>query len=190
MECQFCKTVLASKYSLQVHQKRVKYCLKIQEQTNSNVINELIECEYCKKKQSKNNFERHKNNCKISFIIQLKSRDDEVLKLKEEISSLKAQLDIYKNLSIDSQQCIKEIAKQPKTSTSTTNNNILNLAPFNMTEFTEKVTYAIDTNMTEAHVLDGQEGVARLVSSCLKTDDGKKLITCTDISRGIWNPKI
>ena len=30
MECQYCKKTLTSKYSLKVHKKKTKYCLKIQ----------------------------------------------------------------------------------------------------------------------------------------------------------------
>jgi hypothetical protein len=43
--------------------------------------------------------------------------------------------------------------------------------------------------MTDEHVIEGQEGIAKLVSCCFTTDDGKKLITCTDISRGVWKSK-
>ena len=35
----------------------------------------------------------------------------------------------------------------------------------------------------------GQEGVARLISSCFTQLDGRKTIACTDISRGVWKSK-
>ena len=214
MECQYCKTILINKYSLQLHQKRTKYCLKIQEKTNDKIQSELLICDSCKKSFSVNNFKRHIHGCKIKknkeqeifkeennlIILSLKnevaSLKEEhsltIASLKEENILLKAQLDIYKNLSNDSQQCIKEIAKQPKTTSNTTNKsntNILNLAPLDMADLTERITQIINTKMTDSHVIDGQEGVARLVSCCFKTDDGRKLITCTDTSRGIWKSK-
>lgn len=211
MECQYCKSILINKYSLQLHQKRTKYCLKIQEKTNDKIQSELLICDSCKKSFSVNNFKRHIDGCKIKknkeqeifkeennlIILSLKnevaSLKEEhsliIASLKEENILLKAQLDIYKNLSTESQQCIKEIAKQPKTTSNTNNTNILNLAPLDMTDLTERITELIDTKMTASHVIDGQEGVARLVSCCFKTEDGRKLITCTDVSRGIWKSK-
>lgn len=203
MECQYCKKVLTTKNSLSLHQKRAKYCLKIQEQKNNNIHSDLIECEFCKKQQSKHNFDRHKSTCKMALIIKNKDKDEQIILLKEEITerdksiiekdkeieSLKAQLQIYKSLSNDSQQCIKEIAKQPKTTNNTNTNNILNLAPLDMDILTERLTDVINSKMTESHVLDGQEGMARLVSCCFKTEDGKNLIACTDSSRGVWKSK-
>jgi hypothetical protein len=53
----------------------------------------------------------------------------------------------------------------------------------------EQLTDVINTKMTDEHVLEGQEGIAKLVSCCFTTNDGKKLITCTDIARGVWKSK-
>jgi hypothetical protein len=191
MECEHCKNLFNSKYSLNCHQQRAKYCLKIQEQKNNILTIDLITCEYCNKQISSHNFERHKNTCKLSLISRLKISEECNLKLKEEISTLKAQLEIYKNLSSDSQQCIKEIAKQPKTTTSNTSNtnNVMNLAPLDMNVLTEKLKTVINEKMTEQHLLEGQEGIAKLIASCFTLEDGKKLITCTDTSRGIWKSK-
>jgi len=64
MLCNFCGNKFETKYSLQTHQKRAKYCLKIQEESNSEITSELIKCEYCKKSFSPHNADRHYQNCK------------------------------------------------------------------------------------------------------------------------------
>jgi hypothetical protein len=196
IKCEYCDKELSSKYNLKLHQEKAKYCLKIQGKN----INEL-KCEYCNASFTRKSvYDNHTFTCKIKknrtqeeLVITLKK---EIVKLKEDIikkdkkiENIEVQLNIYKNLSADSQQCIKEIAKQPKNTTNTTTNNILNLAPLDMNILKEQLTNVINTKMTDEHVLEGQEGIAKLVSCCFKTDDGKKLITCTDISRGVWKSK-
>jgi hypothetical protein len=199
LKCQYCDKELSSKYNLKLHQEKAKYCLKIQGKN----INGL-KCEYCNALFTRKSvYDNHMITCKVKksktqeeLVIELK---EEIIKLKDDIirkdkkiESIEAQLNIYKNLSADSQQCIKEIAKQPKnnnTTNNTTTNNILSLAPLDMNILKEQLSNVINTKMTEEHVLEGQEGIAKLVSCCFTTDDGKKLITCTDISRGVWKSK-
>jgi len=99
----------------------------------------------------------------------------------------------YKQQIQELQNKLENIAvkaiNRPTTTNNTTNNNILNLAPLDMASLTEQITNVINTQMTEAHVLEGQEGIAKLIYRCFTTEDGKKLITCTDISRGTWKSK-
>jgi hypothetical protein len=195
LKCQYCDTELSSKYNLKLHQEKAKYCLKIQ---GKHSTKEII-CEYCNCSfNRKSVYTNHVNVCKVKKMKEQQCFTNDMTLLKEEnallkqkISSLEAQLNIYKNISIDSQQCIKEIAKQPKSNTTnnTTTNNILNLAPLDMNVLKEQLSNVINTKMTEEHVIEGQEGIAKLVSCCFTTDDGKKLITCTDISRGVWKSK-
>jgi hypothetical protein len=58
-----------------------------------------------------------------------------------------------------------------------------------MNVLTQKIKTVIDEKMTEQHLLEGQEGLAKLLASCFTLEDGRKLITCTDTSRGIWKSK-
>ena len=47
MECQYCKNTFKSVNGLQTHQKRAKYCLKIQKDQGISVIAKMFICEYC-----------------------------------------------------------------------------------------------------------------------------------------------
>jgi hypothetical protein len=193
MICEYCNTTFTDKYVLVNHQKRAKYCIEIQKEKGIISENNLYQCEYCQISIAKNTKSRHLQTCKLKTQTLLNESYNKIKELEKliiekdkKIENIEAQLSIYKNLSADSQQCIKEIAKQPKT---TTTNNILNLAPLDMNTLKEQLSNVINTKMTEEHVIEGQEGIAKLVSCCFTTDDGKKLITCSDVSRGVWKSK-
>jgi hypothetical protein len=190
-ECDYCKNIFSSIKALKAHQKCAKYCLKKQCDINEKEIKYMI-CDGCNKKfTTKREYKDHQERCIDKKNLEINSLKNDILLKNNLIIELETQLNIYKNLSQDSQQCIKEIARQPKTNTTNNNttNNILNLAPLDMNTLKDQLTNVINTKMTEEHVLEGQEGIAKLVSCCFTTDDGKKLITCTDISRGIWKSK-
>jgi hypothetical protein len=92
LECEFCKKILSTIYSLKSHQKTVKSCLKIQGKlTEISYFN----CEYCDKKFTiKSNLSAHDKICKKR------------LKAKRDIEIRKKELDI-KNAEI-LQQLIEE----------------------------------------------------------------------------------
>jgi hypothetical protein len=189
MECQYCKNILSTNKALKTHQKTAKYCIELQ--IGINGVREYMTCDGCAKNfTTKREFKDHIEKCVCKKDKELKLLRKELILKDNKIIELEAQLEIYKNLSSNSQKCIQEIAKQPKTTTNTnTNNNILNLAALDMTSLTEKLTTVINEKMTEQHLLEGQEGVAKLIASCFTLEDGRKLMTCTDVSRGIWKSK-
>ena len=189
-ECEYCKNKFSSIKALKAHQKCAKYCLKKQYEINEKEVKYMV-CDGCNKKfTTKREFKDHQERCIEKKNLEINSLKNDILLKNNLIIELETQLNIYKNLSDDSQQCIKEIAKQPKNNTTNnTTNNILNLAPLDMNMLKDQLTNVINTKMTEEHVLEGQEGIAKLVSCCFTTDNGKKLITCTDMSRGVWKSK-
>jgi hypothetical protein len=200
MECQYCKNIFTSKVSLYNHQKTAKYCLDVR-----NIKIEEFSCKNCGRKFNReSNMNRHFKICKVDEKVKLenkileveKERDEYKIILKEKEEIYEKQIEQQKNQIKELQDKIENLAKEairrPTTSNTTTNNttnNILNLAPLDMNILKDQLSNVINTKMTEEHVLEGQEGIAKLVSCCFTTDDGKKLITCTDISRGIWKSK-
>jgi hypothetical protein len=208
MECEFCKSSFSTNKVLKAHQKTAKYCLE--KQVLQNKVVEYMICDCCKRKfTTKREFKDHKEKCIDIKDNEIKNLRDEIRNLRDEIRNIKeenkdkiiikdnkileleTELKIYKNLSSESQECIKEIAKQPKTtlSNTTNTNNIMNLAPLDMNVLTEKLKTVINEQMTEAHLLEGQEGLAKLLAPCFILEDGRKLITCTDTSRNVWKSK-
>ena len=105
MECKFCHNIFSNKQNLNAHQKRAKYCLKIQ----GVQIPKKHVCNGCKKSfEITANFRRHQKICKNPNQIeeykkQIKDLKEELIKLKEQVNILKADKkdlqDRYDNLS-------------------------------------------------------------------------------------------
>ena len=205
MECEFCNKILSTVYSLKTHQKTVKSCL--QKQGKINQIN--FECEFCLKNfTSKDNLNTHYKICKEKIKdsvveeeldkIKEEHRQEldkikeehrqEIDKLKEENNLLKGKLSILEN----NQNCIYDIAKQPKIANSNTNNNnkILSInshMDFNNTEHVKKI---IEEKYDTKYLFQGQKGVAQFaVDYILKDDNGELRYVCTDPSRQIFKYK-
>jgi len=181
LKCEYCKKSFKTKYVLNNHQTQAKYCLKIQESQNSQVISTLETCIHCNKNFSTASFNRHKSTCKKTKQF-----------LTEEITKLKTEQEIYKNIAERAQATIEEIAKKPthqKTTTKNIQNNIIsNLTPLDLSE--ERVAFAIAEKYTKSDFYQGQKGVAQIVHKHLLTDTtGKSQIVCTDAKQGAFHHK-
>jgi hypothetical protein len=108
-------------------------------------------------------------------------------KLKE-LTTLNIKLQTENNIYEKDHQIIKNLAQQPKTSTTNTNNIINNLAVYDNKLITERFTDVLNT-IKPADLYDGQESISRFIAPCLKNDDGTQLYKCTDYSRGVYIKK-
>jgi hypothetical protein len=186
MICEYCNTELKTKASLIAHQKKARYCLKLQQKDVSSVVRDVYTCEACKKEISATNASKHRKICKSLHSI--RSVQEEMDNLKIENSRLKMEseinareLAIYKDLASKTQTCVEEIAKQPRVSNNTTKNKIT-LTPLDLSE--GRLKSIVDTNFTRNHLLEGQKGVARFTfDHVLKDEQGKLTYVCTDSSR-------
>ena len=128
MECDFCNKIFSCKSSLILHQKTAKYCLKLQGKINE----EQFECEHCnkkftvkqnlishygicKEKEVNYKFEQREKDIRKEFEIELKEKDNEINELKQKIAELNGRLYTLK----EDHEVLKEIAKQPKNTTTT-----------------------------------------------------------------------
>jgi hypothetical protein len=98
--CCYCKSEFYDKCNLNKHQRTSKYCLKIQVEKQPDKINNIIEyhCDYCKKQLSTQySLATHLTTCKTKKKKEekeekenkLKSVEEDVKKLKDEIIQLK-----------------------------------------------------------------------------------------------------
>ncbi len=121
--CQYCNRTFASESSLYSHQKRAKYCLKIQEQKKVIEFTPSFMCQGCEKKfVTKREFNNHENRCYDLLKKNVEARDKEILKLKaiinthnKEINELKLQhvkeiMQIYRSMNERKEACIEEMA--------------------------------------------------------------------------------
>lgn len=65
--CTYCGSKFTTKYSLANHQKRVKFCLSKQREMNIEVIEDLIQCQYCNLKIDPPKFSKHLLSCKVKL---------------------------------------------------------------------------------------------------------------------------
>jgi hypothetical protein len=96
MECEFCKKILSTVYSLKTHQKTVKSCLQIQGKTNNH-----FKCEFCLKiYTTKDSLLSHHKSCKEKkLLVEKKEKikhQDELENIKNENVILKKQIDLLK----------------------------------------------------------------------------------------------
>jgi hypothetical protein len=183
VNCEFCNKEFKNNKTLNAHKKNV-ICNSL-EKTKE----QRFKCEKCNKiLSSKQRLNTHSSICNSTPL--------EVMLLQEKNKNLMNQNVEYKNQIKDLQDKLEKLASQAINRPTTTNNsnttntnNIMNLAPLDMNVLTEKLKTVINENMTEQHLLEGQEGIAKLIASCFTLEDGRKLITCTDTSRGIWKSK-
>lgn len=87
LTCNFCGTVgFSSKQAFSVHQRRNKKCLDIQRQNNTEITDDLYECEYCQKKVSPYQVERHHGVCKVKAELDAQTKKDVVEELTHKLA--------------------------------------------------------------------------------------------------------
>jgi hypothetical protein len=185
MECKYCKKILSSKSAMNAHQKRTKYCLKIQ---GKNIQGEYT-CDNC----GKNFFN---NNTYIYHQKTLCQNNTQYIILKKELENLKDELRILNDKYIASESknnmLMEQLektqnrydnlslvaVKRPTTSTSTKNiqinNYIQKMEPLRLEDITNAV-----PQLTLDHHVKGAEGYAEYALEFPFKDK----IVCVDVNR-------
>ena len=209
MNCEFCNKTLSNKGALVQHQKNTKYCLQIQGKISNNYT-----CAFCDSNYTTNQYLiNHEKKCKDNNMENIKKRllkikeyeakmkeYDNIIKkleikeyetkikdLESKISSLQGAIEVYEK----NQECLHEIAKNPKTTNNTTNNTkILNIqTPLDFSN-KEKIQNIINEKYNSSYLHDGQKGVAKFaVDHILKDEQGDLSYICTDPSRYVFKYK-
>ena len=211
MECNFCNKIFSSKSSLTVHQNTTKYCLKLQGKIEEDGN---FTCEHCNKKftvksnllthyaackekeindnlekleeQLRKEFNKEQEQLQKEFNHTLKEKEDEINELKQKVAELNGRLFTLK----DDRELIKEIAKQPKSTTNTTINNTLNITTSLDFDNIDKIKDVIENDFNIDYAINGQKGIAKFVKDkLLKDENGKSIYICTDPSRQIFKYK-
>lgn len=193
MECEFCKKTLSNKGSLVQHQKTAKYCLQIQGKINDKYICVFCNTNYTTKQHLINHEKKCKdNNIEIfkSSILKNREYETKIKDLESENLLLKGAIKVYEK----NQECLHEIAKNPKT-TKTTNNTTNNTKILSIQtpldfDNKEKIQNIINDKYNSSYLHDGQKGVAKFaVEHILKDEQGDLSYICTDPSRYVFKYK-
>ena len=175
MKCKFCKNSFTTKSILNSHQKKAKYCLKIQGETPQYIF----KCNICEKIfTSKYNLTRHLKLCESNsnskkYQVENNKLKEENLLLKQENHILSTQLEklqeSYEKLSLTA-------VKKPTISNKTMNINnfIKNMQPLRVQDIESSVPL-----LTLEHHAKGAEGYAEFALEFPFKDK----IVCVDVSR-------
>jgi hypothetical protein len=196
-KCKFCNSILSTEWSLQNHQKRTKRCLIKQGvvpkgEFKCDICNELFlykivlttHSVMCNKK---NNIEMNKNK-----YIELEAKYN-ILEAKYNILEAKYNMiiDERKELKLEQKEILDKITTSAlsKTNTNNVTKNIVNISTYTRTN--EEVKTIYDNNLTASHIEGGIPAIAKLIVDKVITDDnGNKMISITDKSRGTAKYKL
>ena len=175
MKCDFCNNEFSNKQNLTAHQKRAKYCLKLQGVNNNNTYI----CKNCDKNFTKKfSYNRHTKICKKTCITdELKQlvnfQKEQIIELKTENELLKSELEKYRS---DYKELSITAIKRPTTSTKNIqiNNYIKNMTPLMESDIKNNVQY-----LTLDHHVKGAEGYAEYALEFPFKDK----IVCVDMTR-------
>ena len=102
----------------------------------------------------------------------------------EELELKIQRLEIENELLRKDREIINNIAQQPRTSNTTTNNNLI--IP-NIDTSQEKINMAVENSYDMNHFCSGQKGIARFAVDHILKDDKKQLgYICTDPARSVF----
>jgi hypothetical protein len=161
MKCEFCNNEFSNKQNLNAHQKRTKYCLKLQEVNRVIDKEKVNKCVYCLKEFNiPSNYKRHIKICKISKV-SIKS-DKKIMLLENKVENLENIIEELRKQLKDYKEDYKELSmtavKRPTKSTKNIqiNNYIKNMSPL----LEEDLKSSIPMLTLEHHV-KGAEGYAQ-----------------------------
>jgi hypothetical protein len=195
MECKYCKKVLSSLSSLNLHQKNTKYCLVIQGKLG-NKKNKDNKCKFCYKFFStNNNLNRHyvicSNNTLLvkelnekvrNYEVEIKMFNEKVKMLNEKVKTLEED---KKELQKSYQALASLSVSRPTTATTNnTTHNTLNLSVFDKTQ--ADIKRIVNEKYDKEYLKAGQKGVAQFTTKHIINSEESKfpLYVITDKSRG------
>jgi len=180
MECKYCHKILSTKSSLNTHQRKTKYCLKIQ--GKGHIKGEFI-CKLCGKDFSTNNrYKYHTRVCRSNVLINKELADckKENTKLRNEINILNNTIKELRDSLVKEQQRYEKLSltavKRPVNSTRNIqiNNYIQNMEPLRIEDIKESIPM-----LTLDHHVKGPEGYAEFALEF----PFKNKIVCLDVNR-------
>ena len=175
MKCLFCNNEFSNKQNLNYHQKKTKYCLKIQGKLPVNAV----KCDICEKEfVSGVTLRRHQKSCKNNYILRKYKEDNQAM--EKELIKLRDLVNILKKDKHDLQERYDRLSltamKRPINSTKNIqiNNFIQNMEPLKMEDIKESVPM-----LTLDHHVKGAEGYAEFALEFPFKDK----IVCVDVNR-------
>ena len=186
IKCDFCEHVFQKKSVLIQHQKKTKYCLKIQLELKQTEF----QCQFCTKiLSSKQSLSRHSKICNIKNTIKQEiespqnilerynKKCNENIGMQKQICEMKLDLEKYQIEIQRLQTKIEEIAMQTKQNI--TINNKINQQVIQLNPITDQYLSEQVQNFTISHFKNGLDGISDYAIEYPL----KNAITCSDQNR-------
>ena len=202
-KCNFCDSILASEYSLLIHQKTAKKCLNKQgiEALGSfecNVCKDVFLCKsvlkkhtvYCNKKNSAKIIMYEENTVLKYKLLEFENKYNNILEELQEIKNKCIILETKYNMIMEEKEkLLDKITTSALSKTNNTVNKNINITTYTRTD--EELKNIYDNNLTPSHIEGGISSITKLIVDKVVTDDnGVKMITITDKSRGTARYKL
>jgi hypothetical protein len=182
-----CGTCTKQSSTKEIHKRHISWCIEtLPGQVITKLRNDI------EKIRTDNDKLQNNNYSKEGMIALMQDKIDrqeaKIISFEQsltDINVLQTKVDIYKNQADEKQECIEQIAKQPKM---TTNNNILNMHTLDLSN--DRVENMIEEYYSIDYLLAGAKGVAQFtVDKVLTKPDDKIIYSLTDRSREAYNFK-
>lgn len=184
MECNYCKKILKTSYSLKTHQKTAKYCLKLRGEKQKCAYS----CKACQKTFiKKDHLQRHMAGCDLNNPY-IKELEDKVKTLEGQVNILEQAklewLEEKRELNNKYEDLAQTLAKQPRFTQNNKINVTNNLGIWTHTD--DSISRIVQENYNKDHLIDGQRGAARFANeNIIKPLPGQlPIYIATDKSRG------
>jgi hypothetical protein len=195
-QCKYCDSILASEYSLLTHQKTAKKCLNKQgiEALGSfkcDICKNVFLCKsilkkhtvYCNKKNS-SKIKMDEENTVLKYkLLDFENKYNKLLEERKEFETK------YNMIMEEKEKLLDKITTSALSKTNNTVNKNINITTYTRTD--EELKNIYDNNLTPSHIEGGISSITKLIVDKVVTDDnGIKMITITDKSRGTARYKL
>jgi hypothetical protein len=183
LTCQYCNKTLSSKSTLYHHQKKAKYCLRIQ-----NIQTDLFKCEACMKTfTSRQSEQYHKERC-IDYYNR-NGHNECNLKIKmleQQVKSLNvSNKELQDQLASLASEAIRSAKPNITKNTTTTYINMLVPLPAR-----EQLSQLIQNGFERKYFVRGQIGLAEFINDSLVQDnENMYYLVCSDTARQVFRFK-
>jgi hypothetical protein len=218
-QCTFCNSILSSEYSLSIHQKTTKKCLIKQgvipkgnfkcDVCNYNFLSKSILKKHLISCNKKKNTElstkimlelKNKNSLSESKLLEFELKYNTIKKKYDVLRNKQKEYELFKikyNILLEERQewkkeqkdLLDKITITALTKTNNTVNKNINITTYTRTDEELKTIY--EQNLTSSHIEGGISAITKLiVDKVVTNDNGLKMITITDKSRGTARYKL
>jgi hypothetical protein len=197
--CQICNYNTDRKSNIENHLNSLKHIQEINGNKNKQILSNNFECEICNKiYQTSGGLWKHKQKCKIKEQVNITNKDELIMILIKQNTELIKEQTSIKQMIIDQQNAVLEIAKNGTHNTINNNNNshnkTFNLQLFlnetckdamNIMDFVDSIKLQL-SDLERVGEIGYVEGISNIITSNLNAlDVTQRPIHCADKKREV-----